>query len=266
MRPFGASKLVRRIGEFYLEKPIRLSVAVTTLAVAIVSLTVTFAFQLAVSLENPGFWIGMVLAIALPLIITPPLTGVIVKLVHQLRRANELADALANVDDLTKFRTRRRFLVEANAELEWAGQHKEPLVLLMLDIDVFKQINDTHGHLTGDRVLSEVADTCRRVVEPTSVMARLGGDELAVLLTNTTLEAGLVAAEKIRTEVAALRIAKRGLSENTAEAVAATVSIGCALAESGDTVDELVMRADQALYLSKAEGRNRVRLSGASSH
>lgn len=253
-----------RVGEFYLRHSARFSVAVTTAVVTAIAFSVTLVFQLIIGpVGDRGFWIGLALAAALPLLITPPITGAIVRLVHQLRQANELADNLANVDDLTKFRTRRRFLVEATAEIERSSQCGDPLVLMMLDIDEFKQINDTYGHLTGDRVLSEVADACRRVLAPECVMARLGGDEMAILLPITTLESGVLSAEQVRHAVSELGVTSHLPGRSTPDQcqVAVSVSIGVAPLHPGGPLDELVMRADQALYSAKTDGRNRVRLS-----
>ena len=123
-----------------------------------------------------------------------------------------------------------------------------PYVLALLDIDHFKQINDRHGHLFGDRALCAVADAISRAIRATDIAARYGGEEFLVVLPDTRLDGGADIAERIRRQVAALQLP-----------VQVSVSIGIADGEpGGDSPEAVFERADQALYRAKAAGRNRV--------
>ena len=123
-----------------------------------------------------------------------------------------------------------------------------------MDIDLFKRVNDVYGHLTGDQVLRRVAETCRAVSRASDVVARLGGEEFAVLLPEADLEGALAYAERIREDVEALALPCAGKPP-----VRCTVSLGAVECRGQDfTVEDLLRRADEALYLAKAGGRNRV--------
>jgi diguanylate cyclase (GGDEF)-like protein len=119
----------------------------------------------------------------------------------------------------------------------------------MLDIDHFKRVNDSHGHLTGDTVLVAFADTVAGAIRPTDVFARLGGEEFAVLLPETSLAEASEIAERLRVQVAAMRV-----STPQGE-LTITVSLGCAAAAPRQ---DLLRAADVALYIAKQNGRNRV--------
>ena len=156
---------------------------------------------------------------------------------------------LLTQDHLTGAANRARFqhLFE-RAQQAWV-QHGTPLSLIMLDIDHFKRVNDTHGHLAGDLVLAGFADTITKALRPADVFARLGGEEFAVLLAGSTLvEAGDLA-ERLRVLVAAMRVV------TPQGELSITVSLGCATAVAND---DLLRSADAALYIAKRTGRNRV--------
>jgi diguanylate cyclase (GGDEF)-like protein len=156
-------------------------------------------------------------------------------------------------DPLTGLSNRRHFMAMAQAELQRAARYRHPLALLMIDIDHFKPINDTHGHLAGDEVLKAVAEACAHAVRSQDCLARLGGEEFAVLMPETGLHQAQSAAERLREAVARLRCELPG------GAVAPTVSIGVAMcAGSAETLSSLMRRADHAMYSAKGQGRNRV--------
>jgi diguanylate cyclase (GGDEF)-like protein/PAS domain S-box-containing protein len=156
---------------------------------------------------------------------------------------------LLTQDHLTGAANRARFqhLFE-RAQHAWR-QQGTPLSLIMLDIDHFKLVNDTHGHLAGDLVLAGFAETISTAIRPADVFARLGGEEFAVLLTGTTLAEAGELAERLRLKVAAMRV-KMPQGE-----LAITVSLGCATAMANE---DLLRAADAALYVAKHTGRNRV--------
>lgn len=166
---------------------------------------------------------------------------------EDLQRRHDDLEYAATHDALTGL-LNRAGLERLRAQRE--AQHRlatQPYVLVVLDIDHFKQINDRHGHLFGDRALCAVADAISRSVRSTDVTARFGGEEFLVVLPDTRLDGGAELAERIRLQVQAL-----GLP------VPVTVSLGIADGGPQDTPEAVFERADQALYRAKKAGRNRV--------
>jgi len=160
---------------------------------------------------------------------------------------------LADHDQLTGLVNRRRFDEELKRELARAGRHATTGALISLDVDNFKQINDSTGHAAGDAVLVEVASVLTHRFRSTDVVARLGGDEFAVLLVDVSPEDARHAAEDLREAVAASRPAFGG------KPLRVTASIGVAPFDSDDvTSAELLVNADLAMYAAKDAGRNRV--------
>lgn len=180
--------------------------------------------------------------------------------VHEtLQKANqELQAALdreqfrARTDELTGLNNRRYFLELAERECAVAARHGRPLSVVMIDIDHFKQINDTFGHQTGDEVLSRVAKTVAAHRRSGDIVARYGGDEFMLLLPETGAENARAVAEQLRAAVGA-----DGLDTPAGRA---KYAISAGVAALGDDVQELaqlIHAADQALYAAKAQGRNR---------
>ena len=172
-------------------------------------------------------------------------------LMHK-ERADEETSRLATTDPLTGVFNRRTFIELAEQELARARRAGTPLSLMMLDLDHFKKVNDTYGHLTGDEVLVSFTRLVRDCVRRGDLVVRYGGEEFCVLLPGTTPSAATALAERIRAAAAA--------TELTAKPFRTTVSIGLT-AYTGDvdtSVGELLARADEALYRAKDEGRNRV--------
>ncbi|MFC7531110.1 diguanylate cyclase [Actinoplanes sp. GCM10030250] len=159
----------------------------------------------------------------------------------------------AITDGLTGLRSRRFFEESLRSEGARAGRNHAPLSMLLLDIDHFKNINDTHGHNGGDRVLVEVTHRLRELVRPGDVVARYGGEEFAVLLPNTGPAAAREIAERVRRGVSSAPIA---VADSRTARV--TVSVGIAGMPGTATTDELVLAADRALYAAKNAGRNQV--------
>ena len=167
-------------------------------------------------------------------------------------------DRQASYDGLTGSLNRRAF--ERIAESEWsrAVRHDLPLSVLVLDLDRFKALNDTHGHDAGDLWLKSFADLCRGLLRREDLLCRYGGEEFLALLPQTSGEAAMQVAERIRRSVEGMRIAHNGTD------IAVTVSIG--VATWNETVTDLktmIAAADRALYRAKAAGRNRVESSEA---
>ncbi len=156
---------------------------------------------------------------------------------------------LAVTDPLTGLWNRRHTGELLSADLTQAQRHGQALTLLMIDVDLFKSINDTHGHQTGDRVLVEVANRLRDNVRSTDLVGRWGGEEFVVLLRYCHLRDAVVAAEKLRQRIAEVPF------ENL---FAVSVSIGAAELQGDDDLVSWLARADAALYAAKRSGRNTV--------
>lgn len=164
-------------------------------------------------------------------------------------------------DSLTGFRNRRYFESRCLEEVAAARRHGTPLACLFLDLDGFKQLNDTLGHQAGDEVLRSVAQQIKSQLRGSDVVARYGGEEFVALLPATPYEAGLETAERIRSIIEGHGVA----IEASGAAVHVTISIGLSMLDVADQsaqaetlANEMVARADKALYAAKAAGRNRV--------
>jgi len=170
------------------------------------------------------------------------------------RVIDELCD-LSLRDPLTGLGNRRHFRAALERAIEIVARSGDSVLLLLLDIDHFKQINDAHGHLVGDQVLQAVARALAESIRPMDTVARYGGEEFAMILPNCLPACGHPVAERIRHRIEALSVQ---VSPHTALQV--TASIGGAYAPQWvrSTVDLWVERADQQLYRAKADGRNLV--------
>jgi diguanylate cyclase (GGDEF)-like protein len=179
------------------------------------------------------------------------------RLRHQaLVQANRDLTRLANEDSLTGAINRRRFMELGETEVDRARRHARPLSLVMLDIDHFKGINDTLGHAVGDAALKGLVEACRKVLRASDLLARLGGEEFAVLLPETPIPHAADAAERLRATIAGHVIEHDGV------AVRITASLGVAQwTDVGESLSELLNRADAAMYLAKTGGRNRAVLA-----
>jgi diguanylate cyclase len=159
------------------------------------------------------------------------------------------------LDPLTKIFNRKSFDEGLMSALAEARESREPLCLLMLDIDHFKSFNDTWGHQTGDQVLRLVAMTLRSNIKGKDIAARYGGEEFAAVLPQTDLEGAIIVADNIRKAIQAKELLKRSTNEKLGRI---TASFGVALFRYNDTAGSLIERADRCLYAAKHAGRNRV--------
>jgi diguanylate cyclase (GGDEF)-like protein len=170
----------------------------------------------------------------------------------KLEQALSTINELAIRDELTGAHNRRRLMELIDSEKERSDRSGRCFCLCLLDIDFFKRINDTYGHAAGDTVLREFARTVQSMVRGTDSFGRYGGEEFMLMLPETRAADALALAERVRVAVEELRCAI-GASE-----VALTVSIGVTEYKAGEAVAQAVGRADEALYLAKSTGRNRV--------
>lgn len=170
-----------------------------------------------------------------------------------VRLTEELA-RLAVTDPLSGLANRRRFMEALHAEIERTRRSGRPFSLLMLDIDHFKRVNDTYGHNVGDKVIVALAKTVAAGVREIDTAGRLGGEEFGIILADTGLEGAIIAAERLRRAVEAMVV-----PTEDGTPLRVTVSIGAAERGRDETApEELLRRADTALYTSKNSGRNKV--------
>ena len=173
------------------------------------------------------------------------------KLQDELQRRNADLDRLSRTDALTGLYNRRHLDSELARLHRDAVRHRDPLCVLLLDLDHFKQINDAHGHSAGDDVLRAFADRLRSDLRAGDIAGRWGGEEFLVILPRTDLEGGRAIAERMRSDTAAEPIV------SGARSISVTVSVGCALGPRA-SIEAVVQVADAGLYEAKAGGRNRI--------
>ncbi len=185
------------------------------------------------------------------------LESLLASLLFPLRNALLYRNAVHSAlrDPLTDTGNRIAMDKSLNREVEVARRTQQPLSLLMLDIDHFKKVNDTHGHSTGDEVIKAVAASLKAQLRNVDMAFRFGGEEFVVLLSNTSREAAAMVGERIRHAVMDLQCLAQG------RAIDVSVSLGCASLQPGEAMDSLLQRADSALYVAKRDGRNRLALA-----
>jgi len=174
--------------------------------------------------------------------------------IAERRRLEEEMRRLSQTDDLTGVANRRHFLAQGERELRRARRYGRPIAALMVDIDRFKAINDTHGHAAGDAVLRGMGRVLRATLREIDIIGRLGGEEFAAVLPETGRVGALDAAERVRAAVEGMAVPFER------KELRCTVSVGVALAAGadGEMLDQLLQWADSALYAAKAGGRNKV--------
>ncbi len=194
-----------------------------------------------------GF-ISIALLIALVFVFTNRLS-------KQIAQARSRIETMAIIDELTSLFNRRHVLLRFNEELERSQRLTKPLACMMIDIDFFKDVNDTYGHMIGDKILKEAAALIMDSIRTYDIAGRYGGEEFLVVMPDTNIEHALTLAERLRANIEANLCLRAGMLLKKS----VTVSIGIASLQSTDkAVDDLLMRADNGLYKAKREGRNRV--------
>ena len=175
-----------------------------------------------------------------------------------LRRSNDelleayaLLQQLATVDPLTGLENRRSLMDFSEVQLKLAQRYKSFFSILLIDLDYFKKINDTYGHLIGDEILKNIAKILKESLRNVDHIGRFGGEEFIVILPNTTLKNAVLVAEKVRDAIANF---VHNIEEQN---IQTTVSIGIASYNPlDDDVNQIIERADHALYTAKSSGRN----------
>jgi len=160
-------------------------------------------------------------------------------------------DEIAHTDQLTFLSNQRKIVGDLQRKVTQSNRSRKPLTIFLLDIDRFKNINDTYGHIVGDQVLRALAGQLREGIRQTDHVGRYGCEEFLILLPGTSLESAVPMAERLLATVRALKIDANG------QLVSLTVSIGIARYEKGESWKDFLVRADRALYQSKSNGRDR---------
>ncbi len=178
-------------------------------------------------------------------------------LIAQRRQMEERLREMTITDDLTKLYNMRHFYEQLRLEMDRALRYKHSLSLLLLDVDRFKQYNDTHGHLEGDKILTKLSEVIRECLRKSDSAYRYGGDEFIVILPNTHGKEAKKVAERIT--VSFPRQDSGDIPDGT---VQTTLSVGVVEYEEGEELSRLVSRADQTMYTAKKRGGNRSLLAG----
>ncbi len=178
------------------------------------------------------------------------LQNIITKKKEELGRLMEELEKLATFDKITGIYNRSKLEEILSYEIERAKRYNHPLSLIMLDIDHFKEVNDTYGHLVGDDVLRDIATFVSRIIRKTDIFARWGGDEFVILCPSTDLSGACTLGEKIRRET-------EDHNFNIKKSI--TVSMGITQLRPEDDAVSFIQRADKLLYKAKNEGRNMIK-------
>ncbi len=173
--------------------------------------------------------------------------------IKDLKLAEEMLVDMANKDFLTGLLNRREAYRRMETELSRTARLNKPLSVIMMDIDHFKAINDTYGHLTGDAVLKSLSGVLMKAVREYDILCRYGGEEFMVVTPEADRDQARDLAERIRRVVEAMSIPVDGQLD-----LKITISLGVTRFQDGERVEQLISRADQALYEAKHSGRNRV--------
>jgi two-component system, cell cycle response regulator len=174
---------------------------------------------------------------------------------ERLRDNVQMSIEMAITDALTGLHNRRYMESHLSTLVEQSAAREKPLTVLVLDIDYFKSVNDTHGHQAGDDVLREFAQRLRKSIRGIDLACRYGGEEFVVVMPETDMAVATMVAERLRRRIASEPFP---IEEGNAS-VEITISVGLAArASASDTAASVLKRADQALYRAKRDGRNRV--------
>lgn len=175
---------------------------------------------------------------------------------QKLLEAKKLAEARASQDELTNLNNRRAFFEQGEQLFKQARRYRHPTSVMMIDIDHFKNINDNHGHSGGDSVLKAIAPLLQKSIREADILARIGGEEFAVILPQTSIEEASNLAERIRQKIEEASIVHDGLPIK----ITASFGISACMSTEDDDLEKMMARADDALYIAKKKGRNQVKV------
>jgi len=230
------------------------TVIIITLIAVVASLAITLA---AVTLLNDQgnalhTEIAVMLAAGIPLLVTPPIAWFLVDLLLRVHRVEQEMRSLASYDSLTGLPSRHAFFDNAKNYVSLAQREKSPFSVMIIDLDHFKSINDRFGHPAGDAVLKLFADVVNSVARRSDIIGRLGGEEFGMVLPSTNTSEALEFSERLHHAINQAVLKYKG------NAIRYTASIGLSEfdSDSEDSIDDLLARADLALYQAKQSGRN----------
>lgn len=213
-----------------------------------------FASQAAVCIENAVLNENLEARVATRTLELAQINEQLKQEIEMRKSAEEELQRLAITDSLTGIYNRRHFFLLANRELERARDHEQELSIILFDVDHFKRLNDTYGHLVGDQVLQSLVRSCQRTLRSRDVLARYGGEEFAVLLPRTGVRQALGIAERLRRTIEETPLD----TDKGVMSLMASFGVAVFRGEPDLTIDGLLDRADQALYQAKRDGGNRV--------
>jgi diguanylate cyclase (GGDEF)-like protein/PAS domain S-box-containing protein len=170
-----------------------------------------------------------------------------------LRESEQRYLELSIIDDLTQLYNSRHFYAQLKKEIERSIRYGHPLTILLLDLDRFKAFNDTHGHVEGDNLLSQLGGVIKRCLRETDSAYRYGGEEFTIVLPMTTSYEGIVLAQRIQDE-----LRKEALAVGPDKEIFVTVSVGCSQYKPKEDMKDFVRRVDQLMYQAKESGRDRI--------
>jgi len=173
---------------------------------------------------------------------------------EELKIAKHLADELALKDELTGLNNRRAFFDQGDHVFKQAIRFEHPISIIMMDIDYFKNINDSYGHSAGDKVLETIAAVIKDIIREVDIVGRMGGEEFAFVLTETDADEAINLAERLKLEI------KKTAIEYKGQTIQVTASLGiCSCPVKNETLETLLTKADDALYIAKRNGRDQVK-------
>jgi diguanylate cyclase (GGDEF)-like protein len=225
-------------------------ISVTVICI-VLALAVDMTNQLVFFVDWASCWRSWAITASVVVVLAIPISRAVAKAHLELYRAKMHAEELGRTDQLTGLPNRRALMEAAVA----AGP--KALALVVADIDGFKWVNDTHGHLAGDNVIRSVGQTMAAQLDAFGCVARIGGEEFALLSTTLSVEALTAAVIAFRDRVESTPVFVGG------SAIRVTISAGVACRRDGETFDQVFSKADRALYMAKTAGRNRICFSPA---
>jgi len=226
-------------------------VVAITIGSIVLSAAISAAVHFALGVSMSG--LAWAVTLACPALIAPTMSWWAFDLVLKIEIAHEQLRVQSTIDHLTGLFNRRYFMERLREEIDRTQRYGTSFAVAFIDIDNFKRINDEHGHLSGDEILQQLTQTCAKQVRDIDTLARIGGEEFALLLPQTTAEDAERLVERLREGVAATRAT---IGDHSLEI---TVSIGLTSSSRGVLdVNGILRVADEALYAAKRQGKNRL--------